>query len=547
MSPPRRILLIGATGIFGSQLARGLATLADVELVLTSRRLAKAQAVALPLHAQAAAFDRDDDAAAFFARWRPWLVIDASGPFQGAGYGLPRAALAAGAHWIDLADARDYILGFGAALDAQARTAGLAAITGASTTPALSGAVVRALTQDWQRLDSIDTAALPGGSSLVGPAVLAAILARAGMPVPAFAHGRATTVHGWCSARRVDLPGVGPRWVSPVEVADPELFAQAFCVRNRVSFAAGLENRLEHFGLLALAWLARLHLVRRPERLARLLERARRITAKFGRTTGGMTVTASGLDGLGRWRALRWTLLAHHGQGPLVPTLPALALARQFARGMRPEPGARAAHLELEIKAIEAEAAPHAMETRLESLALMDRSLFETVLGADYARLPDAVQRLHAADAAPVWEGRASVSRGASPLAWLIGRAVGFPSTNADVPVTVTIERDAAGETWTRDFGGQCFASRLTLADGQLREQFGPMSFSLAVSTAAHGIAMPVAGWRFLGMPMPACLAPRSQAFETQDAAGLFHFDVRLTLPFGVALAHYSGWLRPAR
>ena len=58
---------------------------------------------------------------------------------------------------------------------------------------------------------------------------------------------------------------------------------------------------------------------------------------------------------------------------------------------------------------------------------------------------------------------------------------------------------------------------------------------------------MPVAGWRFLGMPMPACLAPRSQAFETQDAAGLFHFDVRLTLPFGFALVHYSGWLRPAR
>ena len=545
MSVAKRIVLIGATGIFGSQLARGLATIAGVKLTLTSRTLARAQVIAAPLGADAEAFNRIDDAAAFFARAKPWLVIDASGPFQGSGYDLPRAALQAGAHWLDLADARDYILGFGSAIDAEARTSGLVALTGVSTTPALSGAVVRALTQGWRRVDTIDTAVLPGGSSLVGASVLAAILARAGLPMPAFSEGGTAAQTGWGSARLVELPGVGKRWASPVEVADPELFAPAFGVQSRVAFSAGLENRLEHFGLMALASARRVGFLRRPERLAGLLERARRVTAKIGRDTGGMTVSVSGLDAAGRWRKLRWTLLAHRGQGPAVPTLPALALARQMARGALPAPGARPAHLDLELAAIEAEMAPYAMETQRDTLAALDTSLFETALGAGFATLPKMVQRLHGADAAPVWRGRASVTRGRSPFAWLIGRVVGFPPASPDVPVTVTLERDAAGETWSRNFGGRRFSSRLTLKDGGLREAFGPLSMAIGLQADAAGIAMPVTGWHLLSLPMPGFLAPRSEAFETQDAAGVFHFDVRLSLPFGLALAHYKGWLAP--
>ena len=68
----------------------------------------------------------------------PWLVIDASGPFQSASYDLARATLDLGAHWIDLADARDYLMGFEAALDPIARRKGLVARAGASSTPALS-------------------------------------------------------------------------------------------------------------------------------------------------------------------------------------------------------------------------------------------------------------------------------------------------------------------------------------------------------------------------------------------------------------------------
>ena len=121
----RRIVLIGATGFFGRRLAERLAAIGGVELIATSRSQQRANAIARELGAShpnarigAIAFDRDRPADIERLRaLSPWLVIDASGPFQSASYDLARATLDLGAHWIDLADARDYLLGFEAALD----------------------------------------------------------------------------------------------------------------------------------------------------------------------------------------------------------------------------------------------------------------------------------------------------------------------------------------------------------------------------------------------------------------------------------------------
>ena len=128
----RRVILIGATGFFGRRLADRLATIPEIALVVTSRDEARARHAAEAIQqAQSSpavsflAFERDDVAS--LGRLRqlsPWLVIDASGPFQSADYRLARAVLDMGAHWIDLADARDYLLGFEAALDELARSRG---------------------------------------------------------------------------------------------------------------------------------------------------------------------------------------------------------------------------------------------------------------------------------------------------------------------------------------------------------------------------------------------------------------------------------------
>ena len=100
----KRVLLVGATGEFGNRLARHLARIPEIDLVLTSRSLARAQAAARDVAATTGcarvtglAFDRAQGIAATLLAIRPWLVIDASGPFQGADFTTARAAIASGA------------------------------------------------------------------------------------------------------------------------------------------------------------------------------------------------------------------------------------------------------------------------------------------------------------------------------------------------------------------------------------------------------------------------------------------------------------------
>ncbi len=254
----RKLLLIGATGVFGARLARQLALCDGIALSVASRDASRAAGLAAAIgHGATAgvtgvAFDNRRDLQQL-ATMRPWLVIDASGPFQGCDYALAEASLKSGAHFIDLADARDYVLGFAAALDPLARDRNLVALTGASSTPALSSAAVAALTEGWRQIDSVDCAIAPGGASDVGLSVTAAILSYAGRPVAVFRDGQPQHTVGWGSVERRDFPGLGRRFVSPVETPDSELLPKFFGVREQVRFFAGLESPLEHFGLLALA------------------------------------------------------------------------------------------------------------------------------------------------------------------------------------------------------------------------------------------------------------------------------------------------------
>ncbi len=369
----RRVLLVGATGAFGERLTRGLTQLPALDVILTSRSLTRAQTLVDALRPcarcaaiTALAFTRTQDDARTFETLRPWLVIDASGPFQSAGYGTARAAIEAGAHWIDLADAADYVTGFAAALDAPARRNGVAAIAGASSTPALSYAAAETLTRDWSGVETIDIAIYPGGDAQVGRAVLEAVLSYAGSPVAIWKDNKPATVMGWGVARRTRIPELGVRYRAPVATSDAAILPAALGAAN-VAFHAGLESRLEQFGLVALARLRAAGWLTNPARLAPLLYRARAMTRIFARDTGGMTVTATGHDARGAPTSTQWLLVAHNGDGPSVPVLPALATVRRML--VSPiAPGARHAAGLLALATIEAEMRPYALTTSIRTL-----------------------------------------------------------------------------------------------------------------------------------------------------------------------------------
>jgi hypothetical protein len=182
---------------------------------------------------------------------------------------------------------------------------------------------------------------------------------------------------------------------------------------------------------------------------------------------------------------------------------------------------------------------------------LLRGSVFADALGAErFSALPTRVRTFHSVTAAPVWTGRADIDGGTHWAARLISWAIGLPRAGRDVPVTVTVDRDVAAnggpptETWTRDFAGQRFSSRLSATgQGAITEAFGPITFTLGITGNAVGLALPVIGWRIAGVPLPLWLAPQSQSREFADSDGRFHFDVALSLPLVGRLAHYRGWL----
>lgn len=549
----RTILLIGATGVFGRRLAHHLSLLDGVQLIVASRNTDKATALASRLKVQSRraeiiplVVDTDGDIERQLAAVKAWLVIDASGPFQTASYATARAAIAAGSHWIDLADARDYILGFAPALDALARANGVCALTGASSTPALTCAVVKSLTADWRRVDSIDIAICPGGRGEVGPSVISAILSYAGQPIATYDGGRALTATGWGKPVRRRIEGLGTRYLSRVETADDVLLRKRFNVTERIDFRAGLESLVEHFGLIAIAAVRARGWLADTARLAQRLARARHITALFASDTGAMIVTVSGVDAKGKVAQAAWSLLARNGHGPQVPVLPALALTRDLI-ARHPDPGARPASDDATLPAIEAEMAPLAITTAQTKQTKSTAALFERALGsASFNALAPAVRNFHSDTAVPVWHGRADITSPGHFLARYARKITGFPGSAADVTVTVRVERQQMSEIWYREFAGHAFHSKLVLDDRKcVMEQFGPFRFELGLYAHAGELFMPVRRWSIGFVRLPLLFAPISQTREYQDDAGNFRFDVRISMPVIGLITHYQGWLVP--
>ena len=361
------VLVVGGAGAFGGRLAEGLIRTSDFAVVIAGRDLARAEAraAALGSRARAMRIDSATVAAEALRESGAFAVVDAAGPFQGAQYRLARAALAAGMHYVDLADARDFVVGFGA-LDPEARAAGRVALSGASSTPALSHAVLERLIRGWRRLDSVEIAISPGNRNAPrGLSVVQAILSYAGRPVRVFVDGAWTERPGWGRPRRTEMPGLGKRWLSLCETPDLDLVPARYAPRDAAIFHAGLELPVMHLGLYAASLLVQARLLRSLCPFAGMFRWIAERLKGFGSDRGGMMVVAAGIDSEGRPIRAVWSLIAESGAGPIIPTLPALAAIRAIAEGQITQPGARPCVGVLGLDTIEREFAPYAITTEI--------------------------------------------------------------------------------------------------------------------------------------------------------------------------------------
>lgn len=550
-----KILILGGYGVFGGRLAELLADMSSLEILVCGRSLARAEAFCTAWRGQAQLrplmLDRRDIADALRIH-KPDLVVDASGPFQTYGsacYGVITACIDAGIDYLDFADAADFVFGV-SQFDERAKAAGVFVLSGVSSFPVLTAAVLREMERTMDIL-TVEGGIAPSPYAGIGLNVMRAVVGYAGAPVKLWRHGRPAHGVGLAESRRftVAVPGRLPLrniHFSLVDVPDLQVIPPEHPSMTDIWMGAGpvpeflhrmlnlLAKARARFGLPSFAPLSPLfHAV---------LNRMR-----FGEHRGGMFVHAQG-RAAGRPMEMSWHLLAEGDDGPYIPSMAIEALVRKMLSGERPLPGARAGTDALNLADYDRLFRSKTIYTGFRHEA-PDVPLFRQLLGTAFDDLPPRLRELHDSKDVRQWSGVAEIRRGQGMLARMISALVGFPQAGKQVPVSVTFTPEKGKERWTRNFGGRRFSSTQSAGMGKdrylLAERFGIVTVALALVLDGGQLALIPRRWHVLGVPLPGFLLPKGKSFESEEN-GRFCFDVEISLPFVDLVVAYKGTLEPA-
>ncbi|HEY4090291.1 MAG TPA: DUF4166 domain-containing protein [Luteibacter sp.] len=549
-----RILILGGYGVFGGRLARLLADIPQMELTISGRDLARAEAFCATYKGNARVRPlklNRLDIAQVLAADRPDLVVDASGPFQDYGanpYGVIEACIAARVDYLDFADAADFVFGV-AALDAKAKEAGIFALSGVSSFPVLTAAVLRELARTMDII-SVDGGIAPSPYAGIGLNVMRAVVGYAGAPVKLWRDGKPGQGMGLAESVRftVAVPGKLPLrniHFSLVDVPDLQVIPPEHPTLQSIWMGAGPVPEILH-RILNLLATARAHAsLPSLEPLSPLfywvLNRMR-----FGEHRGGMYVRAHGMAE-GKPVERSWHLLAEGDDGPYIPSMAIEAMVRKLLKGERPAPGARPATQALELADYDDLFRGRSIHTgfRTDDPAA---PLYKRILGSAFESLPGMLRELHGTASARQWQGSAEVRHGGGLIARVIRAVIGFPKAGRNVPLTVHFSPEDGGERWTRTFDGKDFSSHQSAGTGRdehlLVERFGLVSFALALVVEENRLLLMPRRWSLLGIPMPGFMLPKGISFEHEEG-GRFCFDVEISAPGVGLIVAYKGKLHP--
>lgn len=349
-----RVLVVGGYGNFGSIICRYLMHLPGLHLVLSGRDPQKLAAKLDALRAEGARACSGWCGDAMGGQWVAALkelnidwVIHTGGPFQGQSYAVAEGCIEAGVNYCDLADCRQFVGGIGA-LDARARAAGVTLLSGCSSVPTLSTAIIDEHRGRFSRIERIEhgissSAKMPGLSTIEG------VLAYAGRPILQLKDGRPHPVIGWQGLTLRTLPGLGRRLVANVDVPDLDLFAERYGAHT-LSFKAGAGLKIAGLANALLAQAVKLGLVRDPAPWAARLHRCGTWFEGFGDGLSAMYVDVHGLGRDGQPLSMYAQLTATHDHGPEIPSCAAVAVLHKLLAGHVPAPGARSSAGEVSVQ-----------------------------------------------------------------------------------------------------------------------------------------------------------------------------------------------------
>lgn len=549
-----KIMIIGGYGVFGGRLAELLSDLESVELLICGRNLARAtefcdtykgRAQVKPLQ-----LDRKDIDNALKAEC-PDIVVDASGPFQDYGggcYDLVKACIAAKINYLDFADAADFVFGI-SQFDDDAITAGVFVMSGVSSFPVLTAAVLREMAKTMD-ITSVAGGIAPSPYAGIGLNVMRAVIGYAGGPVKLHRNGAQTLVPGLTESMRfsIAVPGRLPLKnirFSLVDVPDLQVIPPEYSTLKDIWMGAGPVPESLHCTLNLLAKARAKFRLPSLTPLSGLFYTVLNLM-KFGEHRGGMFVHARG-QANGAQVEQSWHLLAEGDDGPYIPSMAIEAIIRKSLAGVRPDAGARAATRALDLADYEQLFVGRSIYSAMRTPPPQSAPLYRQVLGKAFEALPSKVQELHDSTETRIWAGQAEVRRGQGWIARVIAKVIGFPSASPEIQVNVTLSPEQGGEKWTRNFGGKKFSSFQALGtaknDYLLVERFGPIDVALALVVEGEKLFLIPRRWSCFGVPLPSAFLPSGQSFETEKD-GCFCFDVEIAAPLIGLIVAYKGRLK---
>lgn len=338
-----KVLILGATGNFGRKIAQGLVE-KNIAIIISGRQeepllALKKQLSKAAIHTciDILCFDFKKRLSQELLRIRPLVVINAVGPFQTADFTTAINCILLGVNYIDLADAREYVNDF-AILEEEATKKNCIAITGASTLPCLSSAVLNHYKDEFKTIDSLIYGISLGQKAERGLATFKSILSYLGKDFKDIC-GLSKKIYGWQDLYRQEYPLLGKRWMANCEVPDLDLLPGFFPIKS-IRFSAGIESTVAHLGLWFLSWLIRLKFPIKLENHAETLLKLSHYFDRFGTDAGGMHMLMSGTDHKGNAKNIKWFLVAKAGDGPNIPAIPAILLAKRIVQEEIQEIGA---------------------------------------------------------------------------------------------------------------------------------------------------------------------------------------------------------------
>jgi len=172
-------------------------------------------------------------------------------------------------------------------------------------------------------------------------------------------------------------------------------------------------------------------------------------------------------------------------------------------------------------------------------------TLYQRVMGEEFALLPDALRRFHGSPDGGALQGVFRVERGRGRIRAWLAEIGGLPPASEQVPLRLDVRVAGEEEHWTRSFGERRLRTRQFAHAGRLVELHPPWKLRIRLGATRAGMLLDHERCYWCGIPLPRFASPRVESFVEARGEAWF-VAVTIGMPLFGMVCRYSGEVRPA-